>query len=145
MGSNSSQRLNAYARYDGSGRVVAGSLVLRRSKPKVGNWQPVQGYLCCNFEQVPVTVNIQSSFPISQPDFVLQGVGGNDQYMFVYAGGSVVVANIAELVAYNNSAFGYLGTFTDRGAFMEFAPNAATAAIFVGSGATSIEAYQFAD
>jgi len=44
MGSN--QNLKAYVRYDGSGRVVPGSLILRRNKPKVGNWQQVQGYEC---------------------------------------------------------------------------------------------------
>jgi len=45
MGSNN-RDLKAYVRYDGSGRVVAGSLILRRNKPKVGNWQQVQGYEC---------------------------------------------------------------------------------------------------
>lgn len=40
--------LKAYVRYDGSGRVVAGSLILRRNKPKVGNWVEVQAYECCN-------------------------------------------------------------------------------------------------
>jgi hypothetical protein len=44
MGSN--QNLKAYVRYDGSGRVVPGSLILRRNKPKVGNFQQVQGYEC---------------------------------------------------------------------------------------------------
>lgn len=46
MGSINNRDLKAYVRYDGSGRVVAGSLVLRRTKPKVGNWQQVQGYEC---------------------------------------------------------------------------------------------------
>ena len=31
--------LKAFVRYDGSGRVVAGSLILRKNKPKVGRWQ----------------------------------------------------------------------------------------------------------
>jgi hypothetical protein len=39
--------LKAYARFDGSGRIVPGSLVLRRSKPKVGKWVEVNGYECC--------------------------------------------------------------------------------------------------
>ena len=39
MGSINKRPLNAYVRYDGSGRVVAGSLVLRRKIPKVGNWK----------------------------------------------------------------------------------------------------------
>lgn len=40
--------LTAYVRYDGQGRVVAGSLILRKNKPKVGNWKEVQTYECCN-------------------------------------------------------------------------------------------------
>ena len=40
--------LKAYVRYDGNGRVIAGSLILSRIKPKVGNWVEIQGYLCCN-------------------------------------------------------------------------------------------------
>jgi hypothetical protein len=48
MGSNSSQRLKAYVRFDGSGRIVAGSLILRRNKPKVGKWVEIPAYECCN-------------------------------------------------------------------------------------------------
>lgn len=40
--------LKAYVRFDGSGRIVAGSLVLRRNKPKVGKWQEIPAYECCN-------------------------------------------------------------------------------------------------
>ena len=45
--------LKAYVRFDGSGRIVAGSLILRRSKPKVGKWQEITAYECCNY--VPTT------------------------------------------------------------------------------------------
>jgi hypothetical protein len=40
--------LKAYVRFDGTGRIVPGSLVLRRKQPKVGNWKEIQGYECCN-------------------------------------------------------------------------------------------------
>jgi hypothetical protein len=40
--------LKAYVRFDGSGRVVSGSLILRKSKPKVGKWQEITAYECCN-------------------------------------------------------------------------------------------------
>lgn len=40
--------LKAYVRFDGSGRIVAGSLILRRNKPKVGKWQEILAYECCN-------------------------------------------------------------------------------------------------
>ena len=41
-------KLKAYVRYDGTGRVIAGSLILQRFKPKVGNWQEINAYECCN-------------------------------------------------------------------------------------------------
>ena len=45
----SNQRnLKAFVRFDGSGRVVAGSLILRKKKPKVGKWQEITAYECCN-------------------------------------------------------------------------------------------------
>jgi hypothetical protein len=47
MGAYNRKDLKAYVRYDGSGRVVAGSLILRRQKPKVGNWKEVPAYECC--------------------------------------------------------------------------------------------------
>ena len=40
--------LKAYVRFDGTGRIVPGSLVLRRTKPKVGNWKEIEAYECCN-------------------------------------------------------------------------------------------------
>ena len=40
--------LKAYVRYDGTGRVISGSLILQRAKPKVGRWQEIQGYECCD-------------------------------------------------------------------------------------------------
>ena len=43
--------LKAFVRFDGSGRIVAGSLVLRKNKPKVGKWKEIQAYECC----VPTT------------------------------------------------------------------------------------------
>ena len=46
--------LKAYVRFDGSGRVVAGSLILRKQKPKVGKWQEIPAYECCNTPPTPV-------------------------------------------------------------------------------------------
>jgi len=46
---NSNNKLKAYIRYDGTGRVIAGSLILQRSKPKVGNWQEIDANECCNY------------------------------------------------------------------------------------------------
>lgn len=45
---NSRKDLKAYVRFDGSGRVVPGSLILRRKMPKVGKWKEIPAYECCN-------------------------------------------------------------------------------------------------
>tara|TARA_R110000822_G_scaffold12379_2_gene44834 strand:+ start:1185 stop:1604 length:420 start_codon:yes stop_codon:yes gene_type:complete len=60
MGSINKRPLKAFVRFDGSGRVVSGSLVLRRNKPKVGNWQEIVAYECCN----PTTTAI--AYPAGQ-------------------------------------------------------------------------------
>ena len=53
------RNLKAFVRYDGSGRVVAGSLVLRKNKPKVGRWEEILTYECCN--DVPSTSTTTST------------------------------------------------------------------------------------
>ena len=45
---NSRKDLKAFVRFDGSGRVVPSSLILRKNKPKVGDWKEVQAYECCD-------------------------------------------------------------------------------------------------
>lgn len=55
----SNKRINkAYVRYDGSGRVIAGSLILNRFKPQVGNWQEIPAYECCNPTTTTTTTTV---------------------------------------------------------------------------------------
>lgn len=56
--------LKAYARFDGSGRIVPSSTILRKNKPKVGSWKEVQTYLCCNGVELFYT---PASYPITDP------------------------------------------------------------------------------
>jgi hypothetical protein len=58
---NNSRPLKAYVRFDGSGRVVAGSLILRKNKPKVGKWQEINAYECCNY--IPTTTTTTTAAP----------------------------------------------------------------------------------
>ena len=51
--------LKAFVRYDFSGRVVAGSLILRKNKPKVGKWKEISAYECCN----PTTTSTTTAAP----------------------------------------------------------------------------------
>lgn len=58
MGGNNRKDLKAYVRYDGSGRVVAGSLILRKNKPKVGKWKEVPAYECCEPTTTTTTTTV---------------------------------------------------------------------------------------
>ena len=61
--------LKAFVRFDGSERIVAGSLILRRKKPKVGNWVQIQAYECCDpdFPTTSTTTSTTSSTTTATP------------------------------------------------------------------------------
>ena len=59
MGSINTRPLKAFVRFDGSGRIVAGSLILRKNKPKVGKWKEIPAYECCN----PTTTTTTTAAP----------------------------------------------------------------------------------
>jgi hypothetical protein len=44
--------LNAYVRLDASGRVVAGSQVFRKHKPKNGRWMEITTNPCCDADYI---------------------------------------------------------------------------------------------
>jgi len=57
MASIDNRPLKAYVRFDGTGRIVPSSLILRRKMPKVGKWVEIPAYQCCN----PITTTTTSS------------------------------------------------------------------------------------
>lgn len=70
-------KLKAYVRYDGTGRVIAGSLILQRFKPKVGNWVEIDANECCNptttsttTTGIPVTTTTTSSTTTVIPECI---------------------------------------------------------------------------
>lgn len=70
MGSVKLKDLKAFVRYDGSGRVVAGSLVFRKKKPKNGRWQEITKNLCCNPNPNPTTTTTTSGSSVTPTAFV---------------------------------------------------------------------------
>lgn len=56
--------LKAYVRYDGTGRIIPGSLILNKFKPAVGDWSEINAYECCN-PTPPIPLGC-SSFWINQ-------------------------------------------------------------------------------
>lgn len=96
--------LKAFVRYDGSGRVVAGSLILRRKKPKVGRWKEIEGYECCN-PLVILTVTPESY--ASSMEFALKC---NNTILF--GSDSLGSATPSTAVTNLNANMNGLGTFT---------------------------------
>ncbi len=68
--------LKAYVRFDGSGRIVAGSLILRKQKPKVGKWQEIPAYECCN--------------PTSSTNYNVAGCERMEYHVITYTGVGVL-------------------------------------------------------
>jgi hypothetical protein len=47
MRSNNNNKLKAFVRFDGSGRIIPGSLNVQSIKPKDGNWRQINAKECC--------------------------------------------------------------------------------------------------
>ena len=61
MASIDNRPLKAYVRFDGTGRIVPSSLILRRKIPKVGKWVEIPAYECCN----PTTTTTTTGVPVT--------------------------------------------------------------------------------
>jgi hypothetical protein len=115
--------LKAYARFDGTGRIVPGSLVLRRTKPKVGNWKEVQAYECCDGGGSPctLTANVEEFiYPATEIRFQLYGGTCNEglgefNYTNVIGDFILEVNNINNLVQILNENFSFYGIFSVTG------------------------------
>ena len=93
-------KLKAYVRYDGTGRVLPGGPILQRFKPKVGNWVEIDANQCCNFDPTIITDTIPGAFPLSYVAIRMfcDGVSVRSEY-----GPSTEVNNMTELIELLNS------------------------------------------
>ena len=96
---NSNNRLKAYIRYDGTGRVIAGSLILQRFKPKVGNWHEIPAHECCNPAPTLLTDTIPGEYPLSYVSIRI--FCDESTAATVYT--SLTAANMSELIILLNS------------------------------------------
>jgi hypothetical protein len=87
MASNK-RSLQAYVRYDGTGRIIPGSLILNRFKPAVGGWKETPAYECCNTAPIPINFDVIGNwdltyFPVTDAAsfklFLESGYDGNEQ------------------------------------------------------------------
>ena len=104
--STNKRPLKAYVRFDGSGRVVSSSLILRKDKPKVGKWKEIPGYECCN----DVTLTFTPVSP-TITDVTLRLFCNGTQINYLYTPSDSTT--IASLIVILNNTFNVLGTFTN--------------------------------
>ena len=60
MRSNNNNKLKAFVRFDGSGRIVPSSLIVQAFKPKVGNYKEIDAKECCN-PVIPTTTTTSTT------------------------------------------------------------------------------------
>lgn len=53
--SNNNNKLKAFVRFDGSGRIIPSSLIVQAFKPAVGNYQEIDAKECCNYTPTTTT------------------------------------------------------------------------------------------
>jgi len=113
MGSSKLKDLKAFVRYDGSGRVVAGSLVFRKNKPKNGRWVEIPKSLCCN--DVPTELLFTPTFPFAYPAVTIYCDEVQVAYQYINNNTSITTVDqlvIALNTAENTRAF---GTYSNAG------------------------------
>ena len=47
--SNNNNKLKAFVRFDGTGRIIPSSLIVQAFKPAVGNYVEIDAKECCNY------------------------------------------------------------------------------------------------
>jgi hypothetical protein len=63
-------KLKAWVRYDGTGRVIAGGPILQRFKPAVGNWVEINANECCNEIPTTTTTTTQGGGGVTPTAFI---------------------------------------------------------------------------
>jgi hypothetical protein len=58
MRSNNNNKLKAFVRFDGSGRIIPSSLIVQAFKPAVGNYVEIDAKECCNYTTTTSTTTV---------------------------------------------------------------------------------------
>ena len=98
MAQKTNRPLKAFVRFDGTGRIVPSSLILRRKKPKVGKWVEIPAYECCNYTTTTTTtaacIPTEWEYTVTAED--VENATGNT--------GAVIIINVPEpleVIAYD--------------------------------------------
>jgi hypothetical protein len=89
--------LKAFVRFDGTGRIVPSSLILRRKKPKVGKWQEIPAYQCCNDILPSNCIEFVANTTLGGTLFDLNIIAGNLTYTVDWGDGVTEDGSITDV------------------------------------------------
>lgn len=105
MGSVKLKDLKAFVRYDGSGRVVSGSLVFRKKKPKNGRWGEITKNLCCNENPSSTTTTTTQGGGNTPTAFIQQYYINATNACFSTTDGDFVVYSASSTLSVGSTVF----------------------------------------
>ncbi len=120
--SNNNNKLKAFVRFHGSGRIISSRLIVHAFKPKVGNWKEIDAKECCNYTTTttttiaPTTTSTTTITPTTTTTTtgvytynVAQCCGGDPITLYSSSPsiivGTVLYTNIGLTTLYNGTAY----------------------------------------
>ena len=99
--SNNNNKLKAFVRFDGSGRIVPSSLIVQAFKPKVGNYKEIDAKECCNPSPTVLTYTLEGGgrFPYYNVSVRMNCNGSAIEIGYT----SETAANMSELITILNT------------------------------------------
>ena len=111
--SNNNNKLKAFVRFDGSGRIVSSSLIVQAFKPKVGNYKEIDAKECCNPTRVELLFT--PVIPINYPGVTIYCDEVNVAYQYVNDGTSITTLDGLVNALNANAATNQFGTYSNAG------------------------------
>ena len=112
---NNQKKLKAFVRYDGSGRVVASSLILRKNKPRVGRWFEIPTYQCCNNVPTLLLFNVGGTLPQSYPGVTIYCDEVNVAYQYSRTAGTYTTVDELVTLLNDDEHTRQFGTYSNAG------------------------------
>lgn len=90
---NNNNKLKAFVRFDGSGRVVSSSLIVQAFKPKVGNWKEIDAKECCNYTTTTTTTTVAPVYSFELSYGTGKGEACGNPFLTTYYAASTPLTN----------------------------------------------------
>lgn len=108
-------KLKAYVRYDGTGRVIAGGPILQRFKPKVGNWVEIDAKECCNDITTTTTTSTTTTTTTAYPGSYYNADSGSQAACNQSGAYSLPLTFLPETVCFGGDVTLAVGTWATYG------------------------------